>query len=72
MRSILTLSVLIIFCASADAATVRHYRPVQQRVRPEHATTAPEVRKRFAVPGWTDEQTEKWLDDATREVGVGG
>jgi hypothetical protein len=26
----------------------------------------------YAVPGWTDQETQKWLDDATREVGVGG
>ena len=41
MRSILALSALVIFCASADAATVRHSRHVRQHARPEHAVTTP-------------------------------
>jgi hypothetical protein len=84
MRSILALSTLIIFCAAADAATLRHSRSIQHRARLEHGVTAPDVRrgnsvpegyaapKSYAVPGWTDGETQKWLDDATREVGVGG
>jgi hypothetical protein len=78
MRSALTLSTLIVFCASADAATVRHSRPIPHHARPEHGATAPDVRKdyaapkSYAVPGWTDGETQKWLDDATRMVGVGG
>jgi hypothetical protein len=78
MRSILALSALAIFCGSADAAAVRHSRPIQHRARPEHAVTAPDARRGYppprgyAVPGWTDQETQKWLDDATREVGVGG
>lgn len=78
MRSILALSALVIFCASADAQTVRHSRSIRHRARPEHGVTAPDIRrgyaapKGYAVPGWTDEETRKWLDDATREVGVGG
>ena len=78
MRSVLALSTLIIFCASADAATVRHSRPIRHYVRPEHSVTAPDVRngyagpKSYAVPGWTNGETQKWLNDATREVGVGG
>jgi hypothetical protein len=78
MRSILALSTLIIFCASADAAPLRHSRPIQHRARPERGVTAPDIRRGYAVPkgytvpGWTDEETQKWLNDATREVGVGG
>jgi len=78
MRSILVLSTLTIFCAPADAATVRHSRSIQYHARPEHGVTAPDVRKgyavpkSYAVPGWTDGETQKWLDDATRMVGVGG
>lgn len=78
MRSILALSTLIIFCAAADAATLRHSRSIQHRARLEHGITAPIVGKgyaapkSYAVPGWTDGETQKWLDDATREVGVGG
>jgi hypothetical protein len=78
MRSALTLSTLIIMCASADAATVRHSRPIRHHARPEYGAAAPDVRKgyaapkSYAVPGWTDGETQKWLDDATRMVGVGG
>jgi hypothetical protein len=78
MRSFLALSALTILSASADAATLRHSRPVQHRAGPERAITAPDARKgyappkSYAVPGWTDEETQKWLNDATRMVGVGG
>ena len=26
---------------------------------------------KFAVPGWTDQQTEYWLDNATASAGLG-
>jgi hypothetical protein len=71
MRSILALSVLTILCTSADAATVRHSRPIRHRPPPEHAVPPPDVRRGYVVPGWTDEETRKWLDDATRMVGRG-
>jgi hypothetical protein len=71
MRTILTLGALIIFYVSADAAPVRHSRRIKHRPRSEHAITAPDARKSFTVPGWTDEETQKWLDDATRMVGRG-
>jgi hypothetical protein len=71
MRTILTLGMLIIFCVSADATPLRHSRPIKRRPRPEHAITAPDARKSYTVPGWTDEETQKWLDDATRMVGRG-
>jgi hypothetical protein len=37
-------------------------------VRPSQGVTAP---GRFAVPGWTDEQTQYWLDNATSCAGCG-
>lgn len=37
-----------------------------------HSSQAVSPPARFAVPGWTDEQTEKWLDDATPCEGCGG
>jgi hypothetical protein len=63
MRSVLALGVLITLCASANAATVHHLRTRHHViVRPSQGVTAP---ARFAVPGWTDEETRQWLDDHT-------
>jgi len=60
MRPLFALGLLIALCASADAAGVHHFKPRQHViVRPSHDLPA---RARFAVPGWTDEQTEYWLD----------
>jgi hypothetical protein len=68
MRSVLALGLLITLCASADAATVHRRNPLaraHQRVtvRPSQRVTAPTS---FAIPGWTDEQTRYWLDNASR------
>jgi hypothetical protein len=67
MRSVLVLSFMITLCASADAATVHRFKSLaraHQRVtvRPSQVT-APTS---FAIPGWTDEQTREWLDNASR------
>jgi hypothetical protein len=69
MRPVLALGLLIFLCASANAATVHRSKPgaahLRMRqpviVRPNQNGTAP----RFAVPGWTDEQTKQWLDNAS-------
>jgi hypothetical protein len=69
MRSVLALGLLIALCASANAATVHrskartvHLRTRQHVfVRPSQGVTAP----RFAVPGWTNEETRRWLDNAS-------
>jgi hypothetical protein len=72
MRLALALGLLIALCASADAATLRHFGHLHTRqhvvVRPAQGVTAP---ARFAVPGWTDEQTQYWLDSATSCAGCG-
>jgi hypothetical protein len=76
MRSVLALGLLITLCAFADAATVHRSKlpTVQLRarqhviVRPSQGVTAP---ARFAVPGWTDDQTRYWLDNATSCAGCG-
>jgi hypothetical protein len=73
MRSVLALGLLITLCASADAATVHrskqhvgHSRSAQNipvgHFPPAQPVTAP---KSYAVPGWTDEQTQDWLNNAT-------
>jgi hypothetical protein len=36
-------------------------RPVQRVTAPTH----------FAVPGWTDEETRKWLDNGSAGSGLG-
>ena len=76
MRSVLALGLLITLCASANAATVHRPKPpgvhsrTRERVtiRPGQRITAP---ARFAVPGWSDEQTQYWLDNATVAAGLG-
>jgi len=69
MRSVLTLGFLIALCASANAATVHHSKPRHVIVRPSQSVAAP---TRFAIPGWTDEATRSWLDNASSGVGRGG
>jgi hypothetical protein len=69
MRSVFALSLSIIWCASADAVTVHRSRPHQAHFRTQPpVVTQPGQRAtaltRFAVPGWTDQQTRKWLDNA--------
>jgi hypothetical protein len=62
MRFVLALGLLVILCTAADAARLHRAKaPTRQPiiVRPSQGPTAP---ARFAVPGWTDEQTEYWLD----------
>jgi len=69
MRSVLILGFLIALCASANAARVHHSKPRHFMVRPSQSVTAP---TRFAVPGWTDDATRSWLDNASSGVGRGG
>jgi hypothetical protein len=70
MRSVLGFGLLITLYASADAATVVHRCTVDLRarqhviVRPGKGVAAP---ARFRVPGWTDQQTQQWLDNAICE-----
>jgi hypothetical protein len=62
MRSVLALGLLITLCAYANAATVRRSKPPERHLRPPQRVTIPQG---YAVPGWTDEQTRSWLDNAT-------
>ena len=75
LASVLVLGALVASCASANAATAH-----RQRARP-HVTAnpgqvtapgAPAGTARFAVPGWSNGSTERWLDNASALVGVGG
>jgi hypothetical protein len=71
MRSVLALGLLITLCASADAATVRRFKPYERHLRPTQGVTVPSVTKGFAVPGWTDEQTRYWLYNGSAAAGLG-
>jgi hypothetical protein len=69
VRYVLALALSMVSCASVNGATAHHSRspayahpPVT--VRPSQRVTAPAAR--FAIPGWTDEQTREWLDNASR------
>ena len=67
MRFVLALG-LITLCASAGAATMhRSKSPARAHqhitVRPRQSITGS---PRFSVPGWTDEQTQYWLNNAER------
>jgi hypothetical protein len=72
----LAISVLIIMHASAHAATAHRSKSRTAHlhlrqdviVRPSHTARAP---ARVAVPGWTDEQAQYWLDSATSCAGRG-
>ena len=76
MRSVLAFGLLITWCVFAGAATVHRSKPPridlrgQQlvTVRPGQRVTDP---TRFAVPGWTVEQTQHWLDNASAGSGLG-
>ena len=59
MRFVLALGLSITLCASADAAPLHHSKPRHPIVSRSQDVHAP---ARFAVPGWTDEQTQYWLN----------
>lgn len=70
MRSVLAVSFLMLLCTSADAAKVRHSRA--RHPAAERSSLDVNSRARFAVPGWSDEATRRWLDNASSNVGRGG
>ncbi|MEN3348223.1 MAG: hypothetical protein V7632_1858 [Bradyrhizobium sp.] len=70
MRSALALGLLVMLCASADAAPRRH-PPARQPVVTRPPADAPQSGARIAVPGWSEESTRRWLDQATWGLGGG-
>jgi hypothetical protein len=58
----LVLSLLIFRCDFANAAKVHRPKPPEGHARQDQPVTVP---KGYAVPGWNDQQTRTWLDDAT-------
>jgi len=71
MRSVLVFGLLITLCASASAAAV-HRSPPRHRhyVRTIQRVTVPAPPARFAVPGWTDEETRQWLYNGSAAAGL--
>ena len=76
MRSVVALGLLIALCASTSAATIHRFKPSAIHLR-AHRRGAVEPRERvgapthFAVPGWSDGQTQYWLDNASAAAGLG-
>jgi hypothetical protein len=76
VRSLLTAGLLIALCASAGAQTGKHAKAsvahprMRQPVSVRHDQGAGPP-ARFSVPGWSDEQTQQWLDNATSCEGCG-
>jgi hypothetical protein len=69
MRRLMVLCLLLMSCATATAATRDPVHPaarlhVQKHRLPDTGAALP-ARPRFAVPGWSDEDTERWLDNAS-------
>jgi hypothetical protein len=69
MRCFLVFGLLLASCATASAATHDPIRPAArlhvQKHRLANPSAALPARPRFAVPGWSDEDTERWLNNAS-------
>jgi hypothetical protein len=61
MRSVLALGLLSMM-VSVTAAPVHHAKLPVRHLRRSRRVTVPNG---YAVPGWTDEQTRYWMDNAT-------
>ena len=70
MRSLFATGLLLVLCSSANAATVHHARARHPAAERPRANTTPPAR--FAVPGWSDDATLRWLNSASSNVGRGG
>jgi hypothetical protein len=69
VRYVLALGLSMTLCASASGATAHRskssaYAHPRVTIRPSQRVTAPTAH--FAIPGWTDEETREWLDNASR------
>jgi hypothetical protein len=67
MRSVLVLGLLITLSASANAATAHRAKPLEGHLRAGQRVPVP---KGYAVPGWTDEETRKWLYNGSAASGL--
>jgi hypothetical protein len=72
VRYVLALGLLIGWWAAADAATLHRSKPSRMHLPTHQSVTAPgRPPDRFAPPGWTDGQTQRWLDNASAGSGLG-
>jgi hypothetical protein len=69
MRAVLAVGLLITLCASANAALVYRFQPRDGHLGPVQRVSAPTPR--FAVPGWTDDETRQWLYKRSAAFGLG-
>jgi hypothetical protein len=69
----LSLGLSIGWWAAADAATVHRSKPsrIHLPARQWGVTAPGQPPDRFALPGWTDGQTQRWLDNASAGSGLG-
>ncbi|RXT37783.1 hypothetical protein B5V03_31500 [Bradyrhizobium betae] len=69
MRCLLVFGLLLASCATVSAAAHGPIRPAARLHMQKHRLVNPGAalpgRPRFAVPGWSNEDTERWLDDAS-------
>jgi hypothetical protein len=75
-RSVLALGLLLALSTAGNAATVHRTAPAlrtrQQVFVPPVAPGQGVSTPGFAVPGWTDEATRRWMDSNTACSGCGG
>jgi hypothetical protein len=72
MRSVLALGLLIGLWTSADAAPAHRSERPRTHWRAHEGVSVPGQRPaNFAIPGWTDGQTQRWLDNASAGSGLG-
>jgi hypothetical protein len=62
VRYVLALGLLTSLSVPVEAARVQHPKALKRHLHLAQPVTVP---KGFAVPGWTDEETRYWLDQAT-------
>jgi hypothetical protein len=58
IRPVLALGLLIALCASANATTVHRSKLPAGHAHLVQHVTVPEP---YTVPGWTDQETRKWM-----------
>jgi hypothetical protein len=72
MRLGLALGLLISLWAAADAAPAHRSERPRIHWRTHQGVTVPgQTPTNFAIPGWTDDQTQRWLDNASAGSGLG-
>lgn len=69
MRAVLAVGLLIALSASANAPPLHRFQPRKGHLRPVLRAVA--RAPRFAVPGWTDEETRQWLYNGSAASGLG-